>query len=216
MIKTQGELVSRLSKIEKRNLCSINTSLEDARKFCVEIMHVVNECKVPSNQATKVFTEYFEDCITSIHDVPFNFKQFENVPIGELCRQGTLDYAVSVIANLSKGSVFSYDLITDHLSEMNKIWLDNQHEIIKNIEEEARIERELAEETERLKAENLRLENERLEKLKLERETGIYIYSADRLQRELNKIDKVDFSNEHTTQEKAMQFCKINMICGII
>ena len=208
MIETIGDLVGRLSKIKKRNLCTYDTSLEDARIFCVQIMEVVSECRVDSKYASKIFQEYFEDCFTSIKDVPFKFKQFENLSVGRVCEMGTLDYAVGVISNLSSGSEFSYDLITEQFEDLNKTWLNNQYEVIKNIEEEKEVLRQLEEETKRLEEENRRLEQEREERLAREREMGPYIYTVNKLQRKLGEIKKVDLCNENTTDEEAMQFCK--------
>lgn len=207
MIKTSGELLERLSKVKKVNLCSWNTSLEDARKFCIEIMEIVNDCQVAPKAGTKIFTEYFEDCFTKLADVPFNFKQFQNESIGRISEMGTLDYPVSIIANLSNGSVFCYDLVTDHLSGLNKKWLDNQYELLNEMQADALYAKEVEAEAKRLEEQNAKTEQERADKLARERELGPDIYTQDKLQRKLDEIKKVDLCNEQTTEEEAMVFC---------
>ena len=53
MIKTAEQLIKRLDKIKKVNLCREETSLEDATSFCQQFMGVVAECGVPSHEHLK-------------------------------------------------------------------------------------------------------------------------------------------------------------------
>ena len=181
MILTAGELKERLNSIEKCNLCSEQTTLEDAQRFCYQVMKVVSECGVKEYDGAKVFHKYLSDCFDEFGKIPAKFVAEQEDSMGFQSTSSGLDYALSILANLSSGSALGYGYAIDHFQELNKNWI-NAHEYF--------------------------LLNAEMEQKGYDLSENPQITDAKTLSNRLNTIPKCNLCSEETELEEAEQFCR--------
>lgn len=221
MINSVEELKSRLAKIEKCNLNSEKTRLEEARVFCYHVVKTIFESNVPSKQGAKVFKEFLADCIVDLDTIPEKFMPNRDKSIVEVSNKLSLDLAVGIIGNMALGDEATYNFVIEKLNLVALPWLNNQREYMEYLQElvDTRVVPEMMSQVETVdepkeepkKQPTIQVEPSQNVDEVVEDPNKIElvgIYDEIQLMFALYSLDKIDFTSENTTEQQVMAFCK--------